>query len=962
MNSRTRRLALFTLVPLAATIGFASVPLVAQQAPASASPTAARQAEVPWLYVNSDVPQEKAWLFGTLDNGLRYAIRRNGVPPGQVSIRVRIDAGSLMEEDGEQGFAHFLEHLSFRGSKFVPEGESKRIWQRLGVTFGSDSNASTTPTETVYKLDLPNARPEGLDESIKILAGMMEAPNISDTTVNAERAVVMAEQREQFGPAVRMGDATRQHFFAGQKLASRSTIGTVQTLAGARADGLKAFHQRWYRPERAVVVISGDADPAAMEALVKKHFSAWRGTGPNPSDPDFGKPDPDAKAVTTLVEPSFPTIVQLGVMRPWEQVDDTITYNEGLMVDALAVRMINRRLETRARAGGSFLQAQVQQEDISRSADATLVSLVPLGDDWHAALRDVRSVITDASTTAPTQAEIDREAQEFDLALLAQLENEGAEPGSRQADDLVRALDIRETVTTAEGALTIFRGAKRLFTPENLLASTKRLFSGAGPRLVLSTPKPLTNGDALAASALAEDVTSSGARKDVRPVSFADLPRFGTPGTVTARSKLSNFNIETVALSNGTKLILFPNKGEPGKVYVSVRFGNGYKALPANRQTVAWSGAMALVGSGIGKLGLEELDRLTNGRKINMGLDIEEDAFVLKGETRAPDLSDQLKLMAAKLAFPGWDSAPVVRARAQMLAGYEVMNASPAGVITRDLDGLVRGGDPRWATPSRQEVEALTPAGFRKLWEPILASGPIEVQIFGDFEAAQAIEAASATFGAMKPRKPAMIDPANATTRAPEHNMTPVVRTHSGAAEQSAAVLAWPTGGGLDNISESRKLEVLAAIFNDRLFDQLRSSAGASYSPTVASQWPTGMDNGGYLIVLGQLKPEGTGQFFKLAREIAADLAAKPVDADELQRTLGPIQQYYLRASTGNQYWMRETAGSSRDPRKVAAMESLVRDLLSITPEQIQQTAQRYLISDKSWSMVVLPEKQTATR
>ncbi|RJF90395.1 M16 family metallopeptidase [Sphingomonas cavernae] len=962
MKSRTSRIARFTLLPLAATIGFASVPLVAQQAPAPAPQAAAKQAEVPWLYVNSDVPQEKAWLFGTLDNGLRYAIRRNGVPPGQVSIRVRIDAGSLMEEDKEQGFAHFLEHLSFRGSKFVPEGESKRIWQRLGATFGSDSNASTTPTETVYKLDLPNARPEGLDESIKILAGMMEAPNIGDTTVNAERAVVMAEQREQFGPAVRMGDATRQHFFAGQRLANRSTIGTSQTLSSATAEGLKAFHDRWYRPERAVVVIAGDADPAAMEALVKKHFSAWRGAGPKPAEPDFGKPDPNAKTVTALVEPSFPTIVQLGVMRPWAQVNDTVTYNEGLMVDALAVRMINRRLETRARAGGSFLQAQVQQEDISRSADTTMVSLVPLGDDWQAALRDVRAEIANATSTPASQAEIDREVQEFDLALLAQLENEGAEPGSRQADDLVRAVDIRETVTTAEGALTIFRGAKRLFTPANLLASTKKLFEGAGPRLVLSTPKPLANGDALAAAALAEDVTSLAARDDARAVTFADLPKFGAAGTVTDRTKLSNFNIETVTLSNGSKLILFPNKGEPGKVYVSVRFGNGYKALPANRETVAWSGAMALVGSGIGKLGLEELDRLTNGRKINMGVDIEDDAFVLKAETRAPDLADQLKLMAAKLAFPGWDPAPVVRARAQMLAGYDVMDASPAGVITRDLDTLVRGGDPRWATPSRQEVDALTPAGFRKLWEPILASGPIEVQIFGDFEADQAIEAARATFGAMKARKPAAIEPANAVTGVPPHNATPVVRTHSGAAEQSAAVIAWPTGGGLDNITEARKLEVLAAIFNDRLFDQLRSSAGASYSPTVASQWPTGMDNGGYLIVLGQLKPEGTEQFFKLAREIAADLAAKPVDEDELRRTLGPIQQYYMRASTGNQYWMRETAGSSRDPRKLAAMESLARDLLSITPEQIQETAGRYLIADKSWSMVVLPEKQTAAR
>ncbi|WOK35567.1 M16 family metallopeptidase [Sphingomonas sp. C3-2] len=960
MTSSLRRFAKYALLPFAASIALTGYPLAAQQVAQPAPASAQQSADTPWLYRNSDVPQEKAWTFGVLDNGVRYAVRRNGVPPGQVAIRVRIDAGALMEKDSEQGFAHFIEHLSFRGSQNVPEGESKRIWQRLGATFGFDSNASTTATETIYKLDLPDAHEAGIDDSLRILADMMAAPNIAEATVNAERAVVMAEQREQFSPAVTLGDATRKHFFAGQPLASRSTIGTSATLGGASAAALRAFHDRWYRPERAVVVIAGDADPAMLEALVKKHFSSWRGEGSPPADPDFGKPDPSAPRVATMVEPSFPTIVQMAVLRPWEQVNDTITYNEGLMVDSLAVRLINRRLEQRARAGGSFLQADVRQDDVSRSADATFVSLVPLGDDWQAALRDVRAVVADATRTAPTRAEIDREIQELDLALLAQVENQAAEPGSRQADDLLRAVDIRETVTTAEGALSIFRGARRLFTPENVLASTKRLFEGAGPRLLLSTPRPVANADKLAEAALTEDVSKLAARANAKRVTFNDLPRLGAPAKIVSQERLGNFQFNTVGLSNGVKLVLFPNRGEPGKVYVNVRFGDGYKALPGDRENLLWSGSGALVGSGIGKLGLEELEQLTNGRKINMGFTVEEDAFVLKAETREPDLADQLRLIATKLAVPGWDPAPVIRTRAQMLAGYDLMKASPSGVITRDLDALVRGGDTRWVTPTRSEIEALTPQRFRAFWEPILASGPIEVQIFGDFDADKAIEAARQSFGAMKMRSPTPLVAANTKTGVPQPNSAPLVRTHSGATDQSAAVIVWPTGGGLATISDSRRLEVLAAIFNDRLFEQLRSAAGASYSPTVASQWPTGMDNGGYLIALGQMKPESEALFFKLSREIAADLAAKPVDNDELQRTLKPIQQFYMRASTGNPFWMRETAGVTRDPQKLAAMESLIRDLLSITPADIQRTAQRYLAADKSWTMVVLPEQQAA--
>ena len=119
--------------------------------------------ETPWLYEGSNIPVDREWQFGEIDNGLRYAVRNNGVPPGQVSIRVRIDAGSLHEEDSEQGFAHLLEHMLFRESKYLGEGEAIPRWQRLGATLGHDTNASTSPTATVYNINLPAFTPANLE-------------------------------------------------------------------------------------------------------------------------------------------------------------------------------------------------------------------------------------------------------------------------------------------------------------------------------------------------------------------------------------------------------------------------------------------------------------------------------------------------------------------------------------------------------------------------------------------------------------------------------------------------------------------------------------------------------------------------------------------------------------------------------------------------------------------------------
>ena len=273
-------------------LGSAAVPAIGQQAarkPAAAAapapavapagpstivdPASIKVDTSPWLFKGSDIPPDPAWNFGTLPNGLRYAVRRNGVPPGQVAVRVRIDAGSLNETDDERGYAHLIEHLSFRGSRYVPDGEAKRVWQRFGATFGSDSNAQTTPTQTVYKLDLPAATEANLDESLKIFAGMMSEPGINDQGLAAERPAVLAEQREAPGPQVRLADARNSLFFAGQPLADRSPIGNVKTLEAATAASVKAFHQRWYRPSKAVVIISGDIDPAVSARLIVKNLS-----------------------------------------------------------------------------------------------------------------------------------------------------------------------------------------------------------------------------------------------------------------------------------------------------------------------------------------------------------------------------------------------------------------------------------------------------------------------------------------------------------------------------------------------------------------------------------------------------------------------------------------------------------------------------------------------------------------
>jgi zinc protease len=945
----------FLRSPLLASLAFTTLaPALPVQA--QTAPRPVQTAEDPWLYKGSDLVHDEEWKFGRLSNGLRYAVRKNGVPPGQVSVRVRIDAGSLNEQESERGFAHLLEHLSFRGSTFVPDGESKRIWQRLGVTFGSDSNASTTFTQTVYKLDLPTATPSGLDESFKILAGMMSAPAITQQSLDAERPVVLAEAREQPGAQERFQDTMLGLMFAGQPVANRKPIGTTAALTGASPATVAAFHSRWYRPDRAVVIVIGDVDTATLEGLVQKHFGSWANKGPTPQSPDFGKPGADHPVAASIVEPAVPTMAMMAIVRPWTVFSDTVIFNQKRMIDLVAIRILNRRLESRARSGGTYVGAGADLSDVARSANVTTVNVMPVGDDWETALRDVRGVIADLQTTAPSQAEIDREVAEIESSMKQRIATAPVESGAKLAEDLVEAVDINETVTTPEASYDIFKTAiaAKMFTPETVQAASKRVFEGSAVRALVNTHTPDPQLMTKVTAALQADVVASGGkRKALRDVNFTQLPRLGTPGKMVSRTPvLADLEIEKVVFANGVNLLMRKDSSEVGKVYVNVRFGRGLNALPA-APSAAWAGEMALVAGGIGKFGQEELDALIGKRQIGFDFDIAGDSFRFNGQTNKEDLPDQLRLFAAKLAAPAWDPKPITRAKTAVLSGYAGLSSSPDAVLGRDLEKLLHSGDPRWGIPERETIAATTPASFRKLWEPLLASGPIEVEVFGDMDADATIKAVAETFGALKPR-PASKAPMAPITF-PAHVDKPVVRTHTGKADQAAAVIAWPTGAGSAGITESRKLEVLAAIFRDRMIDQLRSQAGISYSPNVASQWPLGMEAGGKLIALGMVPPDKTDFFFQLARGIAADLVAKPIDADELNRALTPIKQLLIRQSSGNMFWMRLVEGGAYDPARIAAVDTLARDVALTSPAELQALAQKYLRPDKDWTMVVVP-------
>ena len=140
------------------------------------------------------------------------------------------------------------------------------------------------------------------------------------------------------------------------------------------------------------------------------------------------------------------------------------------------------------------------------------------------------------------------------------------------------------------------------------------------------------------------------------------------------------------------------------------------------------------------------------------------------------------------------------------------------------------------------------------------------------------------------------------------------------------------------------------------MFNEFRETEGAGYSPSVNSNWPLSLQSGGSFIISSQLRPDRIDLFYKIARSIADDLAAKPVTADELVRAVTPLRQFIARASSGNTFWMSQLAGLSQDKDKASALRTLSTDYGRITPAELQETAKRWFLQDKAMMLVVKPE------
>ena len=273
----------------------------------------------------------------------------HGLAPGaslKLELRLVVKAGSILEDDDQQGLAHFTEHMAFNGSRHFKKHELVSYLQSIGVKFGADLNAYTSFDETVYILPVPADRKDDVDKAFLVLEDWAHGLTLTDADIDKERDIILEEARLGKGAGDRIQKVLMPKMYNGSRYADRLPIGKEDIVRNFKPDTLRRFYKDWYRPDLMAVVAVGDIDPAKAEQLIRRHFSGLKNpTHERPREYAQIPARTDNEALVVTDKEAGPASILIRYpVRPFHERDTLRGYREQL-VEALFAGMLNQRLQ-----------------------------------------------------------------------------------------------------------------------------------------------------------------------------------------------------------------------------------------------------------------------------------------------------------------------------------------------------------------------------------------------------------------------------------------------------------------------------------------------------------------------------------------------------------------------------------------------------------------------------------------
>lgn len=947
------------------TIGLSTTPLLLSACSPNTSETQATQNTS-----HSDLKPDPALVTGTLDNGVRYAVLRNQTPPGTGALRVQFQTGSLNEEPGTEGLAHYLEHMAFNGSKNVPEGEMIKILERLGLSFGADTNASTGLDRTVYKLNLPTLEEEVLDAAFMLMNETARNLTLDQDAIERELGIILSEKRTRDSANYRAWETRMRFITQGSDLMDRLPIGTDESLNTISANDFQAYYDAHYHPDKTIVAFVGDKDPKEIVRYIEETFGDWQVESPAGEDHPPRPAEIPKGEVEFYAEEGLPTNISLMTLRTYVKREDTADLRHERLIQRLATGMVGYRMrEIAEKADRPFINASMGRMSNFELTEGISFTAYTQPENWKKAVKGLDYELRRVLQNGFSQAELDAQLARVGSSYEAIAEGADTRPTTARTGGLIgslmRSFDNETVFTHPRENLERFTKRKDSITLEQVNSALRDLWGNLDDVSVfMTTESPIDNAEATIKKALDEsralNVPIADSGQDLaKEFAYAN---FGKAGNVVSETYREDVDAYLIKFDNNVRLNFKQTDFDKDRVLVQVQFGDGNMSTPRKNEGLRRMAYGVMSESGFEKHTLSETRRLMAGKLVApSAFNFRDggDSFFMTTVTVPEYFRDQLNIFAATLTSPGFREDTRLNHINKLKAWYPRHDTTLSGVVSRDVPRIIRSGDERFGFDEEEDFYSASMEEVKSWLKPQLENGLIEITVIGDIDKDSVVEHVSKTLGALPKRadvKGEYTDMRNVSF--PEGTDVPFNVYHRGDDNQAQLRIYWPADDGAD-ANYSRRLSVLRAILRNRLVKEIREGEATTYSPQAGSYASQVFPDYGYVTTILTLKPEDIPRMADKVEDITSDMATGSLTEDEFERAIKPMIERLDSQDKRNPYWSSVLSDAQTDGLGLKRHATRESDLLDMTVADVQALASDIFQDSKSIEIHILPTEES---
>lgn len=614
-----------------------------------------------WAQFKTTIPLRKDVVHGTLKNGMQYFILHNEWPKERADFYFVQNVGAILEDDNQNGLAHFLEHMAFNGTEHFKGKGIIDMLAKHGVTFGRDINAYTAHDETVYNINnVPVNNPVLLDSCLYILHDWSGSLSLKDSEIDAERGVIHEEWRTRKNADSRIQSQLEPIIYNGSKYAKRDVLGDMNIIDNFKYKQLRDYYKKWYLPNHQAVIVVGDIDVVKMEQQIKSIMGAI----PMPSKPAErtyeSVPDNDVLLYKLAIDKEAQkTTISLNFKMNKPLVQDLASF-ENNIVEQLALQMMNNRFrEYIVNSETALLSVGVGNSDVTRLTSFFSLNITPKNGRLLEAFKQAYTEYERAIQNGFTKGELDRVKENMRRSYENQLKNKDKISNSNwvaqlqnyflEASPVMSLEDEAEFVNKTLSIIDINQINKvfRAFATEK-----NQILTVSGPdKEEIKYPSESDYTDAIKSvkeqklAAYTETINDADLiteKLEVKPI----LKKFDVKGIKEAKGYV---------LANGAKVIIYPTTLAQDQILFSAFSPGGISLVSEADLPSAQIATTLAKGSGLGNFKSTDLQKQLSGKTIKLSPYIGEYYEGFSGSTIKKDLAILMQLTYLYFAHPRFD-------------------------------------------------------------------------------------------------------------------------------------------------------------------------------------------------------------------------------------------------------------------------------------------------------------------